>query len=159
MNSTMHHLRVRPFPRAGPGRICGEPERRHLVSAVRFIQPPPHPETGARACIHQEILMPHPSGHLHPTPCTTSHDDWAAWDKAWTRHIAVLAGRADLTVVVAPGAGGGAPACFYPSHSRVEVDANYIGKPDVADPRRAAHKKLAPTGYGLLVHEAMWAFT
>lgn len=101
--------------------------------------------------------MPHPSGHLHPTPFTTSHDDWAAWDTAWTRHIAVLAGRADLTVVVAPGAGGGAPACFYPSHNRVEVDATYIGKPDAADPRRAAHKKLVPTGYGLLVHEASHA--
>jgi hypothetical protein len=57
-------------------------------------------------------------------------------------------------VTVAPGAGGGAPACFYPDHARIEVDAIHIGTPDVADPRRAAHKKLVPTAYGLLVHEA-----
>ena len=101
--------------------------------------------------------MPHPSGHLHPTPFTPAHADWAAWDKAWTRHITTLTGRADLTVVVAPGAGGGAPACFYPSGARIEVDATYIGEPDAADPLRAAHKKLVPTAYGLLVHEASHA--
>jgi hypothetical protein len=34
------------------------------------------------------------------------------------------------------------------------VHATYIGTPDVADPRRATHKRLVPTAYGLLVHEA-----
>jgi Mg-chelatase subunit ChlD len=65
-----------------------------------------------------------------------------------------LTGRRDLTVVVAPGAGGGAPACFYPDQRRVEVDATHIGTPDVADPRKAAHKTVVPTAYGLLIHES-----
>ncbi|GAA0902953.1 hypothetical protein GCM10009558_001270 [Virgisporangium aurantiacum] len=98
--------------------------------------------------------MPHPSSHLHPAGFTKSHPDWADWDRAWTREVKKLTGRTDLTVVVALGAGGGAPACFYPAIRQVEVDATHIGDPDVADPRRAAHKKLVPTAYGLLVHEA-----
>ena len=61
--------------------------------------------------------MPHPSIHLRATKRghAAADHDWAAWDLAWTRHIRRLAGRSDLTVVVAPGAGGGAPACFYPN--------------------------------------------
>jgi Mg-chelatase subunit ChlD len=101
--------------------------------------------------------MPHPTVHLRARKRRAhsgTDDAWAEWDRAWTRHIARLAGRNDLSVVVAPGAGGGAPACFYPSLKRVEVNATYIGAPDVADPRRAAHKQQIPTAYGLLVHEA-----
>ena len=100
--------------------------------------------------------MAHPSIHLRAkTRAQAGPDDaWADWDRAWTRHIARLAGRADLTVIVAPGAGGGAPACFYPNLKRVEIDATYLGSPDVADPRRAGHKQQVPTAYGLLVHEA-----
>ncbi|MFJ6199137.1 VWA domain-containing protein [Micromonospora sp. NPDC092111] len=40
---------------------------------------------------------------------------------------------------------------------RVEVDATHIGAPDIADPYKAGHKKLVPTAYGLLVHEAAHA--
>lgn len=98
--------------------------------------------------------MPHPSSHLRPAGLTKTHPDWAEWDQAWTREAAKLTGRTDLTVVVAPGAGGDAPACFYPHFRRIEVDATHIGDPDIANPRRAAHKKLVPTGYGALVHEA-----
>ena len=103
--------------------------------------------------------MPHPSAHLRPPGRPHAGDtDWAAWSNAWTTHIRTLTDRSDLTVTVAPGAGGGAPACFYPDHQRVEVDATHIGdKPDVADPGRAGHKKLVPTAYGLLVHEAAHA--
>jgi Mg-chelatase subunit ChlD len=103
--------------------------------------------------------MPHPSGHLRPAGTPAAGDaDWAPWDRAWTKHIKTLTGRTDLSVTVAPGAGGGAPACFYPHLKRIEVDATHIGdKPDITDPARAAHKKLVPTGYGLLVHEAAHA--
>ncbi|MGC9668491.1 vWA domain-containing protein [Planosporangium sp. 12N6] len=103
--------------------------------------------------------MPHPSSHLHAgTPTTGTTDPaWDEWSRAWTRHIPTLTGRSDLTVTVAPGAGGGAPACFYPDTGRIEVDAVHIGAPTVADPRRAGHKNLAPTAYGLLVHEAAHA--
>jgi Mg-chelatase subunit ChlD len=103
--------------------------------------------------------MPH-ANHLRPAsrpanpPAGTGHDPWQAWSRAWTRQAATLTGRAGVSVVVAPGAGGSAPACSWPDLSRIEIDAAYIGDPDVADPRRAGHKKLVPTAYGLLVHEA-----
>ncbi|MDZ5447259.1 VWA domain-containing protein [Micromonospora sp. 4G57] len=103
--------------------------------------------------------MPHPHSHLQHGPAApaASDPDWRDWSDAWTRHIPVLTGRTDLRVTVAPGAGGGAPACFYPDTRRIEVDATHIGVPDVANPRRAGHKKLVPTAYGLLVHEAAHA--
>ncbi len=78
--------------------------------------------------------------------------DWQPWSDAWTKHVPRLTGRTDLTVLVAPG-GGGAAECFYPALRRIEINATYIADtPDVADPRRAGHKKIVPTGYGLLVH-------
>jgi Mg-chelatase subunit ChlD len=102
--------------------------------------------------------MAHPSAHLRPPGSLhPGHPDWDTWSRAWTRHLPTLTGRTDLTVTVAPGAGGGAPACFHPDRKRVEVDAIHIGRPDAADPTRAGHKKLVPTAYGLLVHEAAHA--
>ncbi|RZU51262.1 hypothetical protein EV385_3072 [Krasilnikovia cinnamomea] len=95
--------------------------------------------------------------HGHPD-LTTVDPAWTAWNKAWTRQIKVLTDRDSLRVVVAPGAGGGAPACFYPDHLRIEVDAAYLGgNPDITDPSKARHKKTVATGYGLLVHEAAHA--
>ncbi|MDZ5446772.1 VWA domain-containing protein [Micromonospora sp. 4G57] len=103
--------------------------------------------------------MPHPRTHLQAGSITSGVRDpaWQDWSNAWTRHVPILTGRTDLTVTVAPGAGGGAPACFYPDACRIEVDATHIGTPDVANPRRAGHKKAVPTAYGLLVHEAAHA--
>lgn len=103
--------------------------------------------------------MPHPRTHHRAgaAPSVTADPHWQAWCDAWTRHVPLLTGRTDLTVVVAPGAGGGAPACFYPDARRIEVDATHIGAPDIANPRRAGHKRLVPTAYGLLVHEAAHA--
>ncbi|GIJ08420.1 VWA domain-containing protein [Micromonospora andamanensis] len=103
--------------------------------------------------------MSHPSTHRRGGSGTPagSAPDWRLWSDAWTRHIPVLTDRTDLTVTVAPGAGGGAPACFYPAARRVEVDATHIGAPDIADPYKAGHKRLVPTAYGLLVHEAAHA--
>ncbi|MCT2282460.1 VWA domain-containing protein [Micromonospora chalcea] len=104
--------------------------------------------------------MSHPSTHLQhgvpPTPAGAS--DWHDWSAAWTQHVPLLTGRTDLTVLVAPGAAGDAPECFYPALNRIEVDATYIAeRPDVTDPAKARHKRLVPTGYGLLVHGAAHA--
>ncbi len=103
--------------------------------------------------------MTHHTTHVHPAaPLRRSADpSWQQWSDAWTKHVPRLTGRTDLRVVVAPGAGGGAPACTYPDLNRIEVDATYIGDPDIANPWRANHKQLVPTGYGLLVHEAAHA--
>ena len=58
--------------------------------------------------------MPHPRIHLRATdPRTLVPTTPGPPGTAPGRHIARLAGRSDLSVVVAPGAGGG-PACFYP---------------------------------------------
>ena len=103
--------------------------------------------------------MPHPAQHLHPATTSAPATDptWAAWSTAWTRHVRVLTGRTDLTVHIAPRAGG-APAYYDPARAQIHIDATHIGAhPDVADPRRAAHKHRVPTGYGLLVHEAAHA--
>ncbi|MEV6374839.1 VWA domain-containing protein [Micromonospora musae] len=103
--------------------------------------------------------MSHPSTHRAAgsgTPAASA-PDWHPWSDAWTRHIPTLTGRHDLTVTVAPGAGGGAPACFYPDARRIEVDATHIGAPDITNPHKAGHKRLVPTAYGLLVHEAAHA--
>ncbi|MET7831308.1 VWA domain-containing protein [Micromonospora sediminicola] len=104
--------------------------------------------------------MSHPSTHLQqgapPTPAGAS--DWHNWSAAWTKHVPLLTGRTDLTVLVAPGAAGEAPECFYPDLNRIEVDATYIAeRPDVTDPAKARHKRIVPTGYGLLVHGAAHA--
>jgi hypothetical protein len=103
--------------------------------------------------------MSDPSTHRSTRrPAATADDAWTPWSKAWTKHIRTLTGRDDLHVLVAPGAGGGAPECFYPALRRVEVDADYIADtPDVTDPRRVAHRRVVPTGYGLLVHGAAHA--
>ncbi|MGW3890474.1 VWA domain-containing protein [Micromonospora chokoriensis] len=104
--------------------------------------------------------MSHPSTHLWsgapPTPADAS--DWHDWSAAWTTHVPLLTGRTDLTVLVAPGAAGDAPECFYPDLNRIEVDATYIAdRPDITDPAKARHKRIVPTGYGLLVHGAAHA--
>ncbi|MFI7208065.1 VWA domain-containing protein [Micromonospora aurantiaca (nom. illeg.)] len=104
--------------------------------------------------------MSHPNSHLQhgAPPAPACADDWRAWSQAWTRHVPLLTGRTDLTVLVAPGAAGDAPECFYPDLHRIEVDATYIAeRPDITDPAKARHKRLVPTGYGLLVHGAAHA--
>jgi hypothetical protein len=92
--------------------------------------------------------MSDPSTHRSTgRPATTVDDAWRPWSHAWTKQVRTLTGRTDLTVLVAPGAGGGAPECFYPHLRRIEVDATYIAdSPDIADPTRATHKRLVPTG-------------
>lgn len=105
--------------------------------------------------------MPQSNKHRRtgtPTNRTAPDPGWRPWSAAWTKHVPTLTGRTDLHVHVAPGAGGGAPECFYPALRRIEVDANYIADtPQITDPRKAGHKKLVPTGYGLLVHGAAHA--
>jgi VWA domain-containing protein len=103
--------------------------------------------------------MANPSTHRSTArPATKTDDAWKPWSDAWTKHAKTLTGRTDLSVLVAPGAGGGAPECFYPNLRRIEVDAHYIADtPEVADPRRVAHRRVVPTGYGLLVHGAAHA--
>src|SRR6266508_4432282 len=145
----------RPRPRRRPAR-----RDRRARPALRYhgLRPDPRQAALTHKPTAKDTLMPHPSTHLHArTGPHVGDPAWDEWSRAWTRHIPRLSGRSDLSVTVAPGAGGGAPACFYPDERRIEVDATHIGTPDVADPRRAGHKQHVPTAYGLLVHEASHA--
>ncbi|GIM90101.1 vWA domain-containing protein [Paractinoplanes toevensis] len=102
----------------------------------------------------------HPATPPDPTATAGSavaDPRWHRWSAAWTKQIAVLTGRTDVTVTVAPGLGHGAPACYIPSQHRVEVDATIIGDPEITDPARPGHKKDVPAPYGALVHEAAHA--
>ena len=70
----------------------------------------------------------------------------------------MLAERDDLTVVIAPGAGQGAPACLLPAHARIEIDGTHLGvDPATADPARPADRYRYPTAWGLFVHECAHA--
>ena len=50
--------------------------------------------------------------HVHHAAAAATPPDpaWTRWSAAWTKQVATLTGRRDLTVTVAPGAGRGAPA-------------------------------------------------
>lgn len=77
---------------------------------------------------------------------------WAAWSAAWTRQAALLTSRPDATVTVAPAAGG-PPGLSYPATAQIQIDADLIPDPAIADPRRPAHRSKVPVAYGVLLHE------
>ena len=79
---------------------------------------------------------------------------WERLSAALTDLAPVVAGREDLTVVIAPGAGQGAPACLLPAQARIEIDGTHLAvDPDTADPAHVADRYRYPTAWGLLVHE------
>ncbi|GGK36746.1 hypothetical protein GCM10010124_31730 [Pilimelia terevasa] len=80
---------------------------------------------------------------------------WGRYSAAWTAQVADLAGRADLTVVVQPGAGRGAPACFIPATNTIEVNSDLLDvDPHTVDPTTATARNAYPVAWGALVHEA-----
>jgi len=72
-----------------------------------------------------------------------------------TAQVASVAGRADLTVTVAPGAGRGAPACFVPDSAEIEVNGACLPiDPATANP---ADRERYPALWGATVHEGAHA--
>ncbi|GGJ89899.1 hypothetical protein GCM10010123_19640 [Pilimelia anulata] len=99
-------------------------------------------------------------GHINPTGAPTAPVDptWQRLSDAWTQQVPILADRTDLTVVVAPGAGHGSPACFFPLLNRIEVNGDHLGAdPATVDPWALDAADQYPVGWGLLVHEAAHA--
>ncbi|WP_018352048.1 hypothetical protein [Longispora albida] len=95
-------------------------------------------------------LTPIQPGSSHP-PIAPA---WAAMSAAWTTQVQAITGRGDLTVIVTPGAGGGAPACITFDDGVIEVDAAYVGvDPSLLDPADPASRDLYPVAWGLLTHE------
>ena len=83
---------------------------------------------------------------------------WLAFSATMTAQVAPVAGRDDLTVTVAPGAGRGAPACFIPASAEIEVNADHLPvDPATADPANPADRERYPAMWGATVHECAHA--
>lgn len=100
------------------------------------------------------------SKHLNPAPDAAStplpaDHAWLRMSAALSAHIPPIAGREDLLVVIEPGAGDGAPACFIRERATVEIDGRYLGiDPRSVDPHDPDAREKYPVAWGLLVHEA-----
>jgi hypothetical protein len=83
---------------------------------------------------------------------------WLALSAALTEQIPPIAGRDDLIVTCAPGAGRGAPGCFLPDLASVELDGRHLGvDPATADPGRPSDRDRYPTLWGVMTHEGAHA--
>jgi hypothetical protein len=100
------------------------------------------------------------SAHVTTDPTATgaavfpARPEWLTLSAAFADEVPVIADRDDLVVTVAPGAGAGAPACFYPHRALIEVDGDYLGvDPASVDPANLSDRaRYAPT-WGALTHE------
>jgi hypothetical protein len=100
--------------------------------------------------------------HIAPAGTTITHPpiaaDWKPWSDSWTQLVQRLTPRRDLTVIVTPGAGQGAPACMTVPDTTIEVDADHLKiDPTRVDPGDLTLRPLYAAGWGLLVHEAAHA--
>ncbi|QYN20154.1 VWA domain-containing protein [Amycolatopsis sp. DSM 110486] len=80
--------------------------------------------------------------------------EWLTLSVALADEVPIIADRDDLLVSVAPGAGGGAPACFYPARALIEVDGNHLGvDPATIDPANLSDRASYAPAWGALTHE------
>ncbi|WP_158851191.1 vWA domain-containing protein [Saccharothrix deserti] len=80
--------------------------------------------------------------------------EWLTLSTAFADEVPVIADRDDLVVTIAPGAGGGAPACFYPARALIEVDGDHLGvDPATVDPANLSDRPRYAPAWGALTHE------
>jgi len=104
------------------------------------------------------MAVPHLLADPAATPSPDPAGDWLPLSAALTAQIPAMAGRDDLVVACAPGAGHGSPACYLPALARVEVDGTHLGvDPATADPARPSDRERYPATWGALTHEAAHA--
>ena len=104
------------------------------------------------------MAAPHLLADPAATPSPDPAGDWLPLSAALTAQIPAIAGRDDLVVACAPGAGHGSPACYLPALARVEVDGTHLGvDPATADPARPSDRERYPATWGALTHEAAHA--
>jgi hypothetical protein len=97
---------------------------------------------------------PAPAPAARPRPAAA----WLAFSAKMTAQVPAIAGRADLTVTVAPGAGRGAPACFLPATAEIEVNGACLPvDPATANPASPADRERYPALWGATVHECAHA--
>ncbi len=100
------------------------------------------------------------SAHFTADPTATgaavfpARPEWLTLSAAFADEVPVIADRDDLVVSVAPGAGGGAPACFYPHRALIEVDGDHLGvDPATVDPANLSDRPRYAPAWGALTHE------
>lgn len=100
------------------------------------------------------------STHFTADPTATgaavfpARPEWLTLSAAFADEVPVIADRDDLVVSVAPGAGGGAPACFYPHRALIEVDGDHLGvDPATVDPANLSDRARYAPAWGALTHE------
>lgn len=81
-----------------------------------------------------------------------STSPWTPWSAAWTKQAVLITSRSDAAVTVVP-ANGGPPGLSYPTTAQIQINADLIPDPAIADPRRPGHKAKVPVAYGVLLHE------
>ena len=83
---------------------------------------------------------------------------WLRLSAALTGQVPPIAGRKDLVVTCAPGAGHGSPACFFPALAAIEVNGTHLGvAPATANPASPADRERYPVTWGALIHECAHA--
>lgn len=91
-----------------------------------------------------------------PTAMFPAAPAWLTLSAAFGDEVPAIADRDDLMVTVAPGAGYGAPACFFPDFATIEVDGSHLDNgvdPATVEPHRVGDRKRYRTAWGLLTHE------
>lgn len=91
-----------------------------------------------------------------PTAVFPAPPGWLSMSAAFGDEVPAIANRDDLVVTVAPGAGHGAPACFFPDLATIEVDGVHLAPgvdPATVAPHRIGDRKRYRTLWGLLTHE------
>jgi hypothetical protein len=95
-----------------------------------------------------------------PTAVFPATTGWLTLSAAFGDEVPAIADRDDLMVTVAPGAGHGAPACFFPDLATIEVDGTHLDSgidPATVAPHRIGDRKRYRTVWGLLTHECAHA--
>lgn len=85
---------------------------------------------------------------------------WLTLSAAFGVAVPMIADRDDIVVTVAPGAGHGAPACFFPDLATIEVDGVHVDSgvdPATVAPHRVGDRKRHRTAWSLLTHECAHA--
>lgn len=93
------------------------------------------------------------------TPTSVTDTAWIQLSATITDEVPAIADRDDVVVTIAPGAAHGSPACFLPTHARIEIDGTHLGAvdPATATPDRVADRARYAAAWGLLVHECAHA--